>query len=225
MRKRRVHRVARMRTAKGGHFEYPITLDVNAVGSQNSVGALIASVTKTSSSPIAPHRATRSAPVPRLVRGIAGLPNSATTASSFVSPSLLGKLRTKRGYPQRRVQHERLRFGTSAAEAMIVLSAVPSDLINVGITDEKNPPATVPTVRTDPLPEDAYQNNHYPQFYCDGGAAGSGVFRLDAGCWTGAQVLFEVKAAASPPTARCGGSVVAGPRTYGSSRFPGRGKC
>ena len=72
----------------------------------------------------------------------------------------------------------------------------PYDLINVGITDEKNPPATVPTVGTDPLPEDAYQNNHYPQFYCDGGAAGSGVFRLDAGCWTGAQVLFEVKAAA-----------------------------
>ena len=41
-------------TAKGGHFEYPITLDVNAVGSQNSVGALIASVTKTFKLPYRP---------------------------------------------------------------------------------------------------------------------------------------------------------------------------
>jgi hypothetical protein len=30
--------------------------------------------------------------------------------------------------------------------------------------------------------------------YCDGGTGGTGTFRLDAGCWTGYQPAFQVKA-------------------------------
>jgi len=44
-----------------------------------------------------------------------------------------------------------------------------------------------------PLPDDAYYNTSFAGFYCHGGV---GVFRLDAGCWTGFQPAFRVAALA-----------------------------
>lgn len=65
----------------------------------------------------------------------------------------------------------------------------PYDSLNVGLEDE-----TGATVGNQPLPEDAFLNSTWSGAYCDGGAGGTGTFRLDEGCWTGQQPLFAVKA-------------------------------
>jgi hypothetical protein len=38
---------------------------------------------------------------------------------------------------------------------------------------------------TQPTPDSAYLNSTWVGAYCDGGTAGLGTFRLDAGCWSG----------------------------------------
>jgi hypothetical protein len=71
----------------------------------------------------------------------------------------------------------------------------PYDSLNVGVEDPTNPVfATSPFTGTQPLPNDAYINSATAGVYCDGGAGGTGTFRLEGGpgCWTGMQPLFEV---------------------------------
>jgi hypothetical protein len=63
----------------------------------------------------------------------------------------------------------------------------PYDSLNVGTHAS-------PSVGTFPLPDDAYYNSNTGGQYCDGGAGGTDVFRLDAGCWTGFQPAFKVTA-------------------------------
>jgi hypothetical protein len=62
------------------------------------------------------------------------------------------------------------------------------DALNVGTGDS---PASV---GNQPLPDDAYFNSTTGGQYCDGGAGGTGTFRLDSGCWTGLQSAFKVTA-------------------------------
>lgn len=64
------------------------------------------------------------------------------------------------------------------------------DSLNVGLTEGLQSP----TVGSDPTPNNDYQNTKYAPYYCDGGAGGTGTFRLDEGCWEGYQPLFAVKA-------------------------------
>jgi hypothetical protein len=63
----------------------------------------------------------------------------------------------------------------------------PYDSLNVGLSESS------PSVGSDPQPDDAYWDTLTAANFCDGGAGGTGVFRLDAGCWTGYQPMFEVK--------------------------------
>jgi hypothetical protein len=62
----------------------------------------------------------------------------------------------------------------------------PYDSLNVGTTSDN------PSTGTYPSPNDAYYNTTFAGFYCDGGAGGTGTFRLDAGCWTGTQPTIQV---------------------------------
>jgi hypothetical protein len=62
------------------------------------------------------------------------------------------------------------------------------DSLNVGLAE------TSPAVGSYPQPNDAYQDTKYAPYWCDGGAGGTGVFRLDAGCWAPYQPMFEIKA-------------------------------
>lgn len=69
------------------------------------------------------------------------------------------------------------------------------DSLNVGVEDPENSVfSTSPFTGTQPLPNDAYINSATAGVYCDGGAGGTGTFRLEGGpgCWTGMQPLFEV---------------------------------
>lgn len=62
------------------------------------------------------------------------------------------------------------------------------DALNVATSPD------APSVGSQPLPDDAYQNSSWAGAYCDGGAGGTGSFRLDAGCWTGFQPMLKVSA-------------------------------
>ena len=64
----------------------------------------------------------------------------------------------------------------------------PYDSLNVALAES---PGTL--VGGDPQPDDAYFNTSFAGFYCDEGTGGTNVFRLDAGCWTAAQPLIEVR--------------------------------
>ena len=80
-------------------------------------------------------------------------------------------------------------IGTSPA-CFTSSGGCPYDSLNVGT--EPGPPS----VGTMPLPDDAYLNSATGGQYCDGGAGGTGFFRLDAGCWTGFQPAIKVSARA-----------------------------
>ena len=62
------------------------------------------------------------------------------------------------------------------------------DSLNFGLDD------TTPTVGTQPSPDDGWWNTTVGAFYCDGGAGGSGTFRLDDNCWTGFQPFLRLTA-------------------------------
>ena len=51
-----------------------------------------------------------------------------------------------------------------------------------------------PSVGLQPRPDDAYFDSSQGGQYCDGGAGGTGTFRLDAGCWTGYQPALKIRA-------------------------------
>jgi hypothetical protein len=56
------------------------------------------------------------------------------------------------------------------------------DSLNVALIDFGTYPVST---GSNPAPDDAYLNSTWGGNYCDGGTAGTGTFRLDAGCWTG----------------------------------------
>ena len=51
-----------------------------------------------------------------------------------------------------------------------------------------------PSICSQPRPDDGWLNSTWGGAYCDGGAGGTGTFRLDAGCWTGYQPQLRLKA-------------------------------
>ena len=60
------------------------------------------------------------------------------------------------------------------------------DSLNVAVSQDGGPNNNV-TIGTDPNPNTVFWNTATPSNYCDGGAAGSGTFRLDSpsgGCWS-----------------------------------------
>jgi hypothetical protein len=65
----------------------------------------------------------------------------------------------------------------------------PYDSLRVGAGSTK------PRRGTDLYPDGVFLNSATPGNYCDGGTGGTGLFRLDDGCWTGSNpmVLFKVR--------------------------------
>jgi hypothetical protein len=192
------------KTAKGAEFSWPVTLNVNAVGPGNAVGPLIASLTKQFTMPYRPSQNDKKC------KNEHGEPTGAwyDTVSKECSHGKefritfgLGKLTLPNeailsiAYNTSDYGAEPQRSKSPACEASS--GGCPYDSLNVGVTnppDEKAPTPVAPSVGTDPLPESAYQNTGYAPYYCDKGAGGTGTFRLDEGCWTGYQPLFEVRA-------------------------------
>jgi hypothetical protein len=177
------------RTRPGARYAYPITLNLYAVNSDESPGALLGTQTRTFAMPYRPS-ADPACTGPNAGKwreprtGTCFNGKAFTIEFAFRGVTLPGKAIISLAYNSTHYGYNPV--GESAA---CYANADPNcfyDSLNVGLTSP-------PTVGSDPLPSDAYLYSSVPGAYCDGGAGGTNVFRRDAGCWTGYQPSVEVE--------------------------------
>jgi hypothetical protein len=168
-------------TTMGAKFEWPVTLKIYSVGAGNSVGTQVAQLTRAFKMPYRPSASAKCAgnggwyrsghcyhgklfKIAFMLKGVT-IPSRAIVAVAY-NTSDYGAV------PQR---PQPCNTGNSC----------PYDSLNVAVTGE-------PTVGSAPLPEDAFLSSTWGGAYCDGGTAGTGSFRLDAGCWGGFQPEIQI---------------------------------
>jgi hypothetical protein len=169
-------------SAPGSSYNWPITLNVYEVGPGNSVGAKIVTLTQTFAIPYRPsadnvHCA-----------GNGGWYKAKTCFHGKLFKIKFSKLGTAKApvtLPAKAIVS--VAYNTTDHGYAPTGVAGPEDSLNVGI-------GGLATTGTDPLTESIYQNSTWGGAYCDGGAGGTGSFRVDSGCWAGEQPLIEVQA-------------------------------
>jgi hypothetical protein len=174
------------KTAAGATFSHPVTVKVYNVGPGGSVGSLITESTQTLAIPYRPS-ANNKACTPN-EEGAVGYTKECFHGKEKKFTYALGAVML----PSEviiSVAYNTTNHGASPIGPAACGSQCPYDSLNVGLEEE-----TGPTTGTQPRPDDAYLNSTWAGFYCDGGAGGTGTFRLDSGCWTGFQPLITVKA-------------------------------
>lgn len=183
-------------TALGATFSHPITLNIYNVGVGNQVGTLIATTTQTFAIPYRP-----SADNVNCTGANAGKWFDATSATCFngyatkITFNLTGLGIVVPNQVIYGIKYNTTHYGTPAigesAPCYTSSGGCGYDSLNVLTT------AVAPTVGVNPAPSDAYFSTLTAANYCDGGAAGTGTFRLDAGCWLGFKPTVTFNAANS----------------------------
>jgi hypothetical protein len=177
-------------TSRGATFSHPITANVYAVGAGDSVGPLIGSVTHTFNIPYRPSANNTHCTGPNAGKWWHRRSNTCFNGKATNITFSMGSLQL----PSKAIVS--IAFNTSHYGYQPIGESAPCytsaggcgyDSLNVGLT-------APPSVGSDPLPADAYLNSSWGGAYCDNGAGGVGVFRLDAGCWAGFQPAFKVRA-------------------------------
>ena len=166
-------------TTPGANFMHPITLNIYQVGAGNAPGALIRSVTQTFAIPYRPS-ADPSCMGGRWRDTVSGTCFNGFAANVTFDLSALNLVLPDEviySIAYNTTHHGYAPIGEAAA-CFTEPGGCGYDSLNIGLDG-----AT--TVGTNPAPDDAYYNSTHGPNYCDGGAGGVGVFRLDAGCWTG----------------------------------------
>lgn len=179
------------RTTAGAKFSWPITLNVYELGAEGAVGSLVTTKTETFEMP---YRPSESAKCTGEAAGAwyDGRSKECFHGKYFTIHFALGKV-TLPTDAIVSVSYNTSNYGLEPQypkACNATTAGCPYDSLNVGLTE---PGAETPSIGSDPRPADAYQNTQYGPFYCDGGAGGTGTFRLDAGCWGGYQPLLQVK--------------------------------
>lgn len=177
-------------TTPGTTFSHPITLNVYNVGPGSTVGSLITSVTQTFNIPYRPSAS--------LVCGDGRWFNSADATCyngyavniEFNLPGTLVPNNVIYSIAYNTTHYGAAPIGESAS-CFTSSGGCGYDSLNVGLEG-------VTTVGANPAPDDAYLSSTWAGAYCDGGASGTGMFRLDAGCWTGFKPSVRFFAA-NPP--------------------------
>jgi len=173
-------------------FSEPITLNVYNLGSGGAVGSLFTSVTQTFNIPYRP-----SADNTHCTVSSAGAWFSASDSTCYngfatpVSFNLAGVTLPDTvivAVAFNTTHDGNASYGEGTA-CFTNSAGCGYDSLNVGLDNAL-------TTGTDPQPSDAYLNSSWGGAYCDGGASGTGAFRLDSSCWTGYQPAIEVSAAA-----------------------------
>jgi hypothetical protein len=151
-------------------FSHPITLNLYGVLVNGEPESLIASVTQTFNIPFRPSQSAicgdrRWSPDGTLVSCVSGFGKS--------------------------IQYDLAGRGISLPDRVIIALAYNTQTYGEHPTGTDGPYNSLnvalfgaPTVGSLPRPNDGYGDSQTAGNYCDGGAAGVGVFRLDAGCWT-----------------------------------------
>jgi hypothetical protein len=183
-------------TTPGAKFSHPIRFNVYRVANNGEAGRLVGAVTRTYAIPYRP-----SANYTHCTGDNAGKWYSIRDASCKNGRAVnitagLGSL----DLPEKAiisVEYNTTHYGYEPigdAPCVSTTAGCPYDSLNVGVGDgDTTTPAGEPTVGTQPTPDDAYVNSTWTGAYCDG-SLGTGTFRFDAGCWTGYQPLFKVRA-------------------------------
>jgi hypothetical protein len=184
-------------TEKGAHFEYPITLRIYSVGPGGEVGTLLKSVTKVEKMPYRPSQNNM-----HCVDG-EGHPTGGWWEmhkklcfhGKYFKASFMVSKFTWPSQAIVSISYNTSDFGSEPQRPKPCNEESGGcfyDSLNVGLSEPGTETET-PTVGSQPYPESAYQDSITPSNYCDGGAGGTGTFRLDAGCWTGYQPLLKIR--------------------------------
>jgi len=163
-------------SAPGATFAQPLTLTLFTVGAGGSVGTQIATTTQTFNIPYRPSADPVNCTGGRWFNTADGeCYNGFAYNATFNFPGVL--------VPNQviyRISYNTSNYGTAPYGTQPCASTpqgCPYDSLNVAL--EGNP-----TVGSMSPIGDAYYNSPVAANYCDGGAGGVGVFRLDSGCWT-----------------------------------------
>lgn len=180
-------------SASGSTYEVPITLNIYSVGAANSVGTKLVTLTQDFAIPYRP-----SADNVNCAGNGGWFKKQGKSGTCFhgllnkISFSKLGTTKAPLTLPEKVIVSIAFNTFTHGYEPTGVEG--PYDSLNFALTEPLNEgEAVAPSVGSNPVPADTYYNSTYAPFYCDGGAGGTGTFRLDAGCHTGEQPLIEVK--------------------------------
>jgi hypothetical protein len=187
-------------TSPGATFSHPITVNVYAVGPAGTVGALLATRTQTFAIPYRPSAS------PSCIGLDAGKWYSAADGlcyNGFATPITFDLSSLNVTLPNNAIVS--IAFNTSnygaapigPAPCSATTAGCPYDSLNVALVN----PAVTQTAGTNPAPTDAYINSQTAAVYCDAGLGGTGVFRLDAGCWAGFKPALKVTASFAAPVA------------------------
>ncbi len=179
-------------TTPGATFSHPITLNIYNVGAGNQVGSLIGSVTQTFAIPYRPSADNTNCTEGRWLDGTTCFNGLATTITFNLS-GLNVSNEVIYGIEYNTTHYGNPPVGESAP-CYTSSGGCGYDSLNVLTT------ADPPTVGVNPAPADAYFSTLTAANYCDGGTGGIGVFRLDAGCWTGFKPTVRFNALNPPAT-------------------------
>jgi hypothetical protein len=168
-------------SAPGATYSWPITLDIYEAGPGNSVGAKLVTLTQTFAIPYRP-----SADNVKCV-GNGGWSKGKSCFHGKLFKIKFSKLGTNKA-PVTLPSKAIVSVAYNTTDHGYVPTGVPGpeDSLNVGIAGNA-------TVGGQPAGDSVFQNSTFAGFYCDGGEAGTGTFRLDAGCWTEEQPIIQVQ--------------------------------
>ena len=197
-------------TTPGATFSEPITLNVYSVGANNAVGSLLATDTQTFAIPYRPSSSDPSVPVNSSAGCTGtqwydstdntcynGLANNITfdlSAQNVVLPS-----NVIYGIAYNTSDYGAVPYGDATA-CHATSGGCGYDSLNVGLNED---PTNV-SVGSDPNPGTVYWNTITAGEYCDGGAGGTGTFRIDGAANTstcsdgGAATGWAVSGTGSP---------------------------
>lgn len=174
-------------SAPGSGFQVPITLNVYEVGTENSVGPLIATDTQTFFVPYRPS----DSPLSQCPKGNEETwfdPRSETCNHGIASNVTFDLSSQEVTLPNKviyGISYDSTHYGPKpigeSAACYASSAGCPYDSLNIALSEEA-------TIGVHPLEGTIYQQSPYGHEYCDGGAAGVGVFRLDSPsepCWAG----------------------------------------
>jgi hypothetical protein len=167
-------------TSPGARFAIPITFNIYSPGANNAAGTLLATRTQTFEVPYRPSADTRCTGG-RWFDGEQGCFNglAANITFDFSGPHTKLPDTVVYGITYNTTTYGPNPIGPSAA-CYTSSGGCPYDSLNIGL-------APTVTVGSKLFPDTVYQNSVAGQ-YCDGGAAGVGVMRLDSpgvACWQG----------------------------------------
>lgn len=179
-------------TNPGSTFSHPITLNIYEANGDNSPGSLVATSTKTFDMPYRPtaddgtNCNAGNGKAGQWWNGTSCFNGKAFTISfNLDDVTLPDSAIISVAYNTSHYGYAPL--GTNACNS--TPQGCPYDSLNVGTAPTPSVGEALPTV------DDAYLNSTWAGAYCDSGAGGTNVFRLDAGCWTGYLPAFKVEAA------------------------------